>query len=99
MMCSNSGKVPDLVKVLEMRGIFCRGKCGAIVRKVSLRDDSNVSAVLLELLLCVNCLMRVQVYLFLDEDIAGSMIDKESATSILGLGVFFALCVAELSFC
>ena len=63
-----------------------------VVRKVSLWNYTEIAAMFLKLFFAFYCFVRIQVHLFIDENVAGCVINKECAAVVLVFYIFFPIC-------
>ena len=99
MMGADSCQLSNLCKVFEVNTIISRGEGGAIVREIGLRNDAKIATVSLKLGLRLDGLVRVQVNLLGNKDVAGGVVDKDCTTGVLLLRVFLAEGMLQSSPC
>ena len=99
MVGSNSSKLDDLLEVGQMLLVLLGGEAGAIVRHIGLWDNTRVAAMGLKRFLAVDCLVGVQMNLFLDEQVPRGVVDEECTAGVLRLGVFFSESMQQSASC
>jgi hypothetical protein len=99
VMMGTDSRVPNcLTKLLKVGGESLRCEGRAVIEKIGLGDHTDVSSGKLEQFLGLECLVGGQIGLELDVDVAGGMINEDTASRV-HLALFcFALATEQSAF-
>jgi hypothetical protein len=82
MVSANASESDDLFKVGKVAGEFSGIKRVGVAGKIFLRCDFCAATRPFETFLCFESLVGVQIYLMLDKNEAGGVIDEDAPSSV-----------------